>query len=144
MSGSLNIPLCRSEFLQNFTIHLVLILEPKYRWGGFASKVEICKRDGKELERFIVWITGIYRTRVNLILWEDKTIWISAALIPENSEKFQVSFSPDFRSFGIEGVVEALLNTVCVTTCLCYDKSPELLLRQIWKYTGDVETEGVL
>jgi hypothetical protein len=34
--------------------------------------------------------------------------------------------------------------TISVSTRLCYDESPVPLMRQIWKYDGDVETEGVL
>jgi hypothetical protein len=144
MPGSLNIPLCRSEFLQEFTIHLGLILEPRYRWGGFASRVATYEHEGEELEQFSVCLTSVYRTRAHLVLWEDKTIWISVALIPENGEKFQVGFYPDFGSLGIEGTVEALVNTASIATCLCYGESPEPLLRQIWNFNGEVQIEGVI
>ena len=55
-----------------------------------------------------------------------------------------VGFYPSFESLGLERIVEALIETVSVSTRLCYDESPEPLLRQIWKYTGDVMTEGVI
>ena len=144
MSGFFNIPLCRSEFLQDFSIHLGAVLEPRYRWGGFSAKVDKCEHEGEELERLSLCLTSAYRTRVHLVLWEDKTIWISVALIPENGEKFQVGFYPDFGSLRIEGTVEALVNTASIATCLCYDKSPEPLLRQIWNFNGEVEIEGVI
>jgi hypothetical protein len=77
-------------------------------------------------------------------MWEDKTIWTSVALLPEEGEKFQLGFYPDFQLLSLERIVEALVETVSVSTRLCYDESPERLLRQIWKYDGEVEVEGVL
>ncbi len=65
-------------------------------------------------------------------------------LFPENGEKFQVGFYPDFESLNFDQIIEALVETVSVSTRLCYDESPEPLLRQLWKHTGDVNTEGVI
>jgi hypothetical protein len=139
-----NIPLYRSELLQDFSIHLgVYVKSAKHGWRSFSAKVDICEHEGEQLERFLIWITTIYSTGVNLTLWEDKTIWISVGLFPENGEKFQVGFYPDFESnFG--RIIESLVETVSISTRLCYDESPELLLRKIWKYNGEIEKEGVI
>jgi hypothetical protein len=145
MSNSPNIPLCRSEFLQNFTISLGLFLERSSCQGWFKAEVDTCEHAGELLERLSIWIRTVYRTRVNLTLWEDKTVWISVALLPmENGEKFEMGFYPDFEVLGHDRIVEALVETVSISTRLCYDESPESLMRQIWKYTGEIKTEGVL
>jgi hypothetical protein len=140
-----NIPLCRSEFLQDFTICLGCRLErSKHIWRSLIAKVDTCEHDDASLERFTVWLHTIYRTRVSLTVWEDKTIWISVAFVPVHGEKFQVGFYPSFELLGVERVVEALIETVSVSTRLCYDESPVSLMRQIWKYDGEVKTAGVL
>jgi hypothetical protein len=144
MSDLLNIPLCRSELLQDFTIHLGMTLASRCNARSVVCKVDTCECDGEELERFSVWLFTSYRTRVGLVLREDKNIWISAALVPELGEGFQVSFYPDFKLLGIARVIEALLETVSISTCLCYDESPEPLMRQIWKYSGPADVEGVI
>lgn len=142
MSELPNIPLCRSEFLQDFTICLGRHLGPaSHGWRSFVAEVDTCEHDG---ERLAVWITTFYRTQVNLTVWEDKTIWISVALLPVEGEKFQLGFYPNLQSLTLERVVEALVETVSVSTRLCYDESPEPLMRKIWKYDGQVEVEGVL
>jgi hypothetical protein len=140
-----NIPLCRSEFLQDFTICFGLHLRPtEHGWRSFAAKADTCEHAGASLERLTIWITTFYGTRINLVVWEDKTIWISVAFLPVHGEKFEVGFYPCFESLGLERIVEALVETVSVSTRLCYDESPVPLMRQIWKYDGDVKTEGVL
>jgi hypothetical protein len=144
MSDVANIPLCRSELLQDFSIGLGVYLESaKHGWSSFSAKVDICEHEGEQLERFSIWITTIYSTGVNLTLWEDKTIWINVGLFPENGEKFQIGFYPDFES-NFERIIESLVETVSISTRLCYDESPEPLLRKIWKFNGDIEKEGVI
>jgi len=145
MSSSLNIPLCRSEFLQDFSIHLGTHSKfAKRYWYSFTAKVDICEHEGIEIERLTIWITTVYRTAVNLTLWEDKTIWTSVGFFPENGERFQIGFYPDFKSLDFEKIIEALIETETVSTRLCYDESPEPLLRKIWNYDGAVEIEGVI
>jgi hypothetical protein len=145
MSDALKIPLCRSEFLQDFSIRLgVHLKSAKHGWRSFNADVDICEHEGERLERLTIWIWTYYLTAVNLALWEDKTIWLSVGLFPENGEKFQVGFYPDFRSLNFERLIEALVETVSVSTRLCYDESPETLLRKIWKYNGEIEIEGVI
>jgi hypothetical protein len=145
MSDSPNIPLCRPEFLQDFAICLGRYIQStKNGWRSFNAEVGICEHEGNSLERFTIWINTFYFTRVNLTIWEDKTIWVSVALLPENGEKFEVGFYPDFELLDFERIVEALVETVSISTRLCYDESPEPLLRKIWKYTGEMKTEGVI
>ena len=145
MSDALKIPLCRSEFLQDFSICLgVYLKSAKHGWRSFNAEEDICEHEGERLERLTIWIWTYYLTAVNLVLWEDKTIWISVGLFPENGEKFQIGFYPDFKSLNFEQIIDALVETVSVSTCLCYDESPEPLLRQLWKHTGDVKTEGII
>lgn len=144
MSDLFHIPLCRSEFLQDFSIQLGVKLRSRFLWGGCTVVVDMCDHQGEELERFSLWIHGLYRTRINLVVWENKILWISVAHVPQNGEKFQVGFYLKFESLGAERVVEALLETESIATCLCYDESPEPLMRQIWKHTGEVEIEGVI
>jgi hypothetical protein len=144
MSDAPNIPLCRSELLQDFSIRLgVYVKSAKHGWHSFNAKVDVCEHEGEQLERFSIWITTYYLTGVNLTLWEDRTIWISVGLFPENGEKFQMGFYPDFESnFG--RIIESLVETVSISTRLCYDESPEPLLRKIWRYNGEIETEGII
>jgi hypothetical protein len=145
MSNVPNIPLCRSELLQDFSIHLGTYLKSaKHGWRSFNAELDTCEHEGKQLERFTIWVTTYYSTRVNLTLWEDKTIWVSVGLFPERGEKFQIGFYPDFESLNFNRIVEALVETVSISTRLCYDESPEPLLRKIWKYDGEIETQGVI
>lgn len=145
MFDSPNIPLCRSEFLQDFTICLGRHLRSNtHGWRSFTAEVDECEHDGDLLERLTIWITTCYGARINLAVWEDKTIWISVAFLPVYGEKFEVGFYPRFEVLSLERMVEALVETVSISTRLCYDESPVPLMRQIWKYDGDVKTEGVL
>jgi hypothetical protein len=89
MSNRSKIPFCQSEFLQDFTIVLgVQLDDTKHGWQSFSVEVDTCKHEGEKLERLTIWVTTYYLTRVNLTLWEDKTIWVSVALLPaENNSK---------------------------------------------------------
>ncbi|HVU27055.1 MAG TPA: hypothetical protein VHG71_04885 [Verrucomicrobiae bacterium] len=147
MSDVPKIPLCRSEFLQDFSIHLGTYLKSaktNHGWNSFSAKLDICEHEGEQLERLTIWVRTYYSTGINLTLWEDKTIWVSVAYFPEHGEKFQIGFYPDFESLTFDRIVEALVETVSISTRLCYDESPEPLLRKIWKYSGEIETEGVI
>ena len=78
-------------------------------------------------------------------MWEDETVWVGVTLLPaEHGEKFMLGFYPNFELLGFKRITEALIETVSVSTRLCYDESPEPLLRQIWNFCGEVEIEGVI
>ena len=141
-----NIPLCRSEALQDFTIKLGLYLKSKTNgWSGFSAEVDVCEFERENLERLTLWIWTHYSTRVNFTLWEDRTVWVGVELLPEeNGEPFRVGFYPSFEKLTAEEKIEALVDTVSVSTRLCYDENPLPILRQIWKHDGDVEIKGIL
>ncbi len=148
MSDSPNIPLYRSEFLQDFTIHFgvhVKAKEPGWRLF-FQATVDVIEHEGRSLERLAIWIKTFTFTRTNFILWEDKTVWVSVdSLAADNyTSEFQVGFYPDFELLNFSGTLEALDATVSISTRLCYNESPERLLRQIWKYQGKAEITGTL
>ena len=146
MTDKPKIPLCRSEFLQEFTIALGQNLQREdHFWRSFVAQVDQCEHENQTLERFAVWISTYYDTRINLTLWEDKTVLVRVALLPtENGEKFELGFYPSFELLGFERIVEALIETVSISTRLCYDESPEPLMRQIWNFNGEVKIEGVI
>ena len=51
MSHEPQIPLCRSEFLQDFTIALGLNLQPEnHGWRSFSAKADYCEHEGESLE----------------------------------------------------------------------------------------------
>jgi hypothetical protein len=144
MSDVPKIPFCRSEFLQDFSIRLGTYLKSaRHGWSSFKAEVDFCEHEGVQLERFTIWVMTHYSTGVNLTLWDDRTIWISVSYFPKHGEKFQIGFYPDFES-NFEQIIELLVETVSISTRLCYDESPEPLLRKIWKYNGEVEIEGVV
>jgi len=143
--GPWNIPFCRSAFLQDFSIHLGSYLKnADHGWNQFSAEMDICEHDGDRLERLTIWITTYYSTGINLTLWEDKTVWISVGHFPQHGEKFKIGFNPDLESLTFQRMVEALVETVSISTRLCYDESPEPLLRKIWKYDGKMKVEGVI
>jgi hypothetical protein len=63
--------------------------------------------------------------------------------LPKTEDNFKIDFYPDFALLGFERLVEALVETVSISTRLNYDESPEPLLRQIWNFSGEVNIEGV-
>jgi hypothetical protein len=140
------IPLCRSEFLQDFSIALGRRLKPiRHASRSVVAEVDTCEHEGQTFERLAVWIQTWNCTRAGLTLWEDGTIWISVTLLPtKNNKQYQLSFYPACKGFTSVGLVEALRDTVSVSTRLCYSESPLLTLRKIWRHRGDVETKGSL
>lgn len=138
MSQLPNIPLCRSEFIQEFAARL-----RRHRYSLASASVDISEDEEESLERLSIWLTTPY-TEVTLNLWEDKVIWVSVALLPINQDSFEIGFYRDFALLGFDRLVEALGETVSVSTRLCYDESPEPLLRQIWNFNGEMEVKGVL
>jgi len=146
MSKSPKIPFCQSEFLQDFTIALgVQVNDTKHGWRSFNAEVDTCEHEQEKLERLTIWVTTYYFTRINLTLWENKTVWVSVALLPtENNSEYEIGFYPKFESLGFEEIIDALINTVSISTRLCYSESPLPLLRQIWKHKGKVKEMGKL
>lgn len=150
MSAASKLPLCRSEFLQDFVTSLDRrFCAAKYGWHShgwrsFDSEAGFCEHEGESLERLGLWITTYYGTETSLNLWEDKLIWVSVALLPRINDNFEIGFYPDFALLGLDRLIEALIETVSISTRLCYDESPEPLLRQIWKFSGEMEIEGAI
>jgi hypothetical protein len=146
MSKSPKIPFCQSEFLQDFTIALgVLVSGTKHGWRSFNAEVDTCEHEQEKLERLTIWVTTYYFTRINLTLWEDKTLWVSVALLPtKNNGEYEIGFYPKFESLGFKAIIDALINTISISTRLCYSESPLPLLRQIWKHRGKVNITGEL
>ncbi len=140
------IPFCRTEFLQDFSIALGTCLKPiRHASKSILAQVDTCEHEGQSLERLAVWIETWNYTRASLTLWEDRTAWVSIALLPtKNNKKYEISFYPHCDGFTPEGFVEALRNTVSVSTRLCYSESPLPTLRRIWRHRGAVETTGRL
>src|SRR5258708_543538 len=125
--------LCRAEFLQDFSIELGRRLKPiRNTSKSVLAKVDIHEHDGQSFERLSVWIESWYRTRVTLNLWEDRTIWVNVALLKtDNNKPFQIAFYPLCDGFSVEGIAEALRETISVSTRLCYSESPLPTLRRI-------------
>ena len=140
------VPLCRSEFLQDFSIELGRRLKPiRHASKSVVAEVDSCEHEGQSLERLSVWIETWNYTRASLTLWADRMVWVSVTLLPtKNNKKYQIAFYPQCNGFTGEGIVEALRDTVSVSTRLCYSESPLPTLRRIWRHTGDVETKGTL
>lgn len=140
------IPLCRSDFLQDFSIALGLQLKPiRHSEKSIMAEVDTSEYQDATLERLCVWIHTWSYTRVSLTLWENGMVWVAVALLPTgNNKKFELSFYPECESFTPEAIVEALRGTISVSTRLCYNESPLPTLRKIWRHTGEVETEGKL
>jgi len=138
------IPLCRAEFLQDFSIELGRQLKPiRHASKSIVAEVETCEHEGQSLERLTVWIETWNYTRATLAMWDDHTVWIAITLLPtKNNKKYQISFYPRCDNFTARGFVEALRSTVSVSTCLCYSDSPVPTLRRIWRHKGDVEIIG--
>jgi hypothetical protein len=145
MTHDPQIPLCRSELLQDISIELGRRFAARHPFKSFSAEVDTCEREGENLERLAVWASTYYGTEINLTLWEDGTVWVSVILRPaENSGEYRVGFYPQCDSFTPERVAEAFRDTVAVSTRLCYGESPLPTLRQIWKHTGEVQTAGTL
>lgn len=137
------IPFCRSEFLQNVSIELGRRL--KHISGSLAVEVDICEHEGDNFERLSIWIFTSTCTRISLTLWDDGTVLIGVALLPsQNNKEYEIEFYPLCKGFSPEKIVEALRDTISISSQLCYNESPLEILRQIWKHTGDVKVKGTL
>jgi len=140
------IPLCHTEFLQDFSIALGRRLKPiQHASKSIVVEVDTCEHEGQSLERLAVWIDTWNCTRACLTLWENGTVWVSVALLPtKNNKKYQISFYPQCNSVAPDGLVEALRDTVSVSTRFCYSESPLPALRRIWQHRGKIETTGTV
>lgn len=145
MTDDPKIPLCRSEWLQDASIELGRRFAASHPFRSFTVEVDACEHEGEQLERLTVWASTWYGTLVNLILWDDHTLWISVRLrAAENNSEFEVGFYPLCDGLSSDRIAEAFRDTVAVSTRLCYSESPEPTLRRLWNFAGDVQTTGVL
>ena len=139
------IPLCRSEFLQDFTIDFGQYL--KRHWHGWQWTMEVDWVEGVDglEERLTLWIWTFWETRVNLTLWEDETIWLSVALLSAGGTKeYGEGFYPASGKLTNQEIIQALVETVSITTRLCYRESVAAYLRKFWKHEGEIEVTGRL
>jgi hypothetical protein len=140
------IPLCNADFLQDFSIEFGRQLKPI--WSAVKSVIaeaDHCESEGQSFERLSVWIYTWNYTSVALTLWEDQTVRVSVSLLTAEKEpEFEISFDPECNHLASAEIVEALRNTVSVSTRLCYSESPLPMLRRIWRHKGKVETKGKL
>jgi hypothetical protein len=139
------IPLCRSDFLQDFSIEFGRRLKPiRYQVSSVEFSLEIEEAADKALERLTVWLTAVGR-RTTITLWENRTVWINLALLRSNHSKyFHVSFYPDCSHLTPLGIVEALRETQRASFAMSDGESPISSLRKIWRYDGQFETNGIL
>ena len=138
------IPLCRSDFLQDFTIEFGRQLKP-IRYGVFSIEfsLDIEEVGDKALERLTIWLTSC--TRTTITLWENRSVWINLTLLaPKHTKNFHISFYPDCSHLTPLGIVDALRETESASTSLLYGESPITYLRKIWRYDGQFETNGIL
>ncbi|MFN7139365.1 MAG: hypothetical protein ACK4UN_08510 [Limisphaerales bacterium] len=140
------IPFCKSEYLQDFTIALGLRSDLRRRWAPFfEASVDTLEMDDGPLEGLWIWVDSYYYTRVSFGLFEDRTMFVSIALLPTaNHSGYKVSFETQADHLTFEQIVDALDSTVTVATRLCYRECPLPLLRRFWRYEGEVEITGSL
>jgi hypothetical protein len=140
------IPLCRSEFLQDFSIELGRRLKSiGHQSQAVLAEVRFVEQEGRELEALSVWIKTSVNTRATISLWENQTIWICVELLPtKNNKKFQLDFHPSDKEFSAAAIVDALRDTMLVSARLCDNESPLPALRRIWRHKGQVNTRGSL
>jgi hypothetical protein len=139
------IPLPKTELLQDLVIELGRRFAADHPFRSFTVEVDSCEHDGDTLERLSVWAYTSYGTRTNLTVWEDGKVWISVTLLPAaNNEKYTVGFYPDCAGCSPGRMAEAFRDTVSLSTRLCYGESPLPTLREVWRYTDEVEITGWL
>jgi hypothetical protein len=145
MTRNWQIPLCHSEFLQDFSIELGCHFEGHHPFRFFKVQAEACVWEGRDLEGLSLLAGTSYDTGARLIVWEDQRLWIDVVLWPaRNNGEYRVGFYRPCHGLMHEHIIEAFRDTVNVSTRLCYGESPLHILRQIWKYTGEVEICGEL
>ncbi len=145
MANDWNIPFCRSEFLQDFTIELGLCLGARPPFTYLRVEADRCDYEGQNMERLSLWAENPYGTGATLNLREDRLIWVSVFLrAAANCSEYGVGFYPPSGELTGRGIVEAFRDTFNVSTRLCYGESPLPILRQIWKHRGEVQVSGEL
>src|SRR5687768_17059078 len=138
MADHSQIPLCRSEWLQDVTIELGRRFAGRNPFRTFDVRVDTCDHNVEQLERLTVSASTMHGTLVNLTLWEDRTIWVAVILrAAENNSEYQLGFYPPSAGLTSDRLAEAFRDTFAVSTRLCYRDSPEPILRQIWKHSGE-------
>jgi len=143
MTRNWEIPLCRSEFLQDFSIELGRRF-PAHQWS-FQVQTDTCEQEGRVLEKLTLLACTPYETGARLIVWEDGRVWVDIVLWPtRNNAEYRVGFYCPCEAFTHERIVDAFRDTINISTRLCYGESPLSILRQIWNYTGEVKTHGEL
>jgi hypothetical protein len=143
MTRNWEIPLCRSEFLQDFSIELGRRF-PAHQWS-FQVQTDTCEQEGRVLEELTLLACTPYETGARLIVREDGRVWVDIVLWPtRNNGEYRVGFYCPCEGFTHERIIEAFRDTINVSTRLCYGESPLSILRQIWNYTGEVKTHGEL
>ncbi len=145
MTDDREIPLCRSEWLQDASIELGRRFAARHPFRSFTVEVDTCDHEGEHLERLTVWASTWYGTLINLTLWDDHTLWIGIRLrAAENNSEYEVGFYPQCGGLSSERIAEAFRDTVAASTRLCYSESPEPILRRLWNHTGEAQTKGTL
>jgi hypothetical protein len=138
------IPLCRAEFLQDISIELGRqFAAAPFRRMCFDH--DTCEYKGETLERLTFCADTHYGTGASLTLWDNGMVWVSVILWPaKNNGEYSVGFYPKCEGFESKRIAELFRDTVSVSNRLCYNESPLPTLRQLWKHTGEVKTEGTL
>ena len=72
--------LCRSEFLQDFSIELGRRF-PAYELS-FQVQTDTCEQEGRALEKLTLLACTPYETGARLIVWEDGRVWVDIVLWP--------------------------------------------------------------
>jgi hypothetical protein len=139
------IPLCSSEFLQDFSIEFGRQLKPiRYESTSIDYSLQNSEVDGKASERLTIWLrTGGVRTTISL--WDNRRVWIDLTLMaPKHHRDYHISFYPDCSHLSPLGIVGALRQTKIASASLSFGESPISSLRKIWRYDGQFETNGIL
>jgi hypothetical protein len=145
MPAQETIPFCRSEFLQDFTIDFGRHIRQNGHGWIWSMNVDLVECDDQTMERLTLWIWTSWSTLINLTLWEDKGIWIQVSLLPGvDQEKYAEGFYPPPRVLTCNEIIEALVDTVSVSTRLSYQESTIPWLRKFWKFDGEIKFIGRL
>jgi hypothetical protein len=145
MNRDWHMPLCRSAYLQDYSIELGRHFSRHRPFRFFRIQTESCERDGRELEGLSMLAGTSYDTGARLIVWEDQRFWVDVVLWPSrNNGEYLVGFHRACDGFTHGALIETFRETVNVSTRLCYRESPLPILRQIWKHSGNVEVYGDL
>ena len=145
MTRNWQVPLCRSEFLQDFSIELGRRFAVNQPPWSFEVRTDTCEREGRRLEGLTLLAWTPYETGARLIVWEDGRVWVDIVLWPtRNNGEYRAGFYCRCDGFTNERIIEAFRDTANVSTRLCYGESSLPILREIWNYTGEVKNRGEL